>query len=229
MFDNIANFLTGDGNVWFSSQASFEVYLLVILASISVGSYSSLAMRGSSQIDGYAGWIPLTAANLGLEFCTVGEIDPPDLDQIDPATQQSAFRAATKKADDKVENSISCDKLVDSSSVYLMELSIRDKLQGTSNSAASLLAQIHFIENLGSDKNIVPFLQYAMERVRVVNWTINGSDDGRPSESFKLVFEKFAVKYTPLEVDRVGKVKVSSVPHRKGFDQDGPKAWGGPW
>ena len=184
-------------------------------------------MHGSSGLDGYVGWIPLTSANVVLEFAQAkSEVD---LSAIDAKKNPEGYRLALKAASKEPENCINCGKYVDSSTPYLMELSIRDKLMGNASSASNLLAEIHFVETAGQD-TIQPFLQIAMERVHVEDWNVGGDADERPQESFKLVFERFAIKYTPLPtVDMKGRQSGQAVSHIKGFDQNGPETWNGPW
>jgi len=182
-------------------------------------------MRGSCAVDGYLGWIPLTSAELALEFGSTSSSpnEKKKLERLYETDYDAYLKALDSQSNREPENVITCEKYVDSATAYLMELNMRDDIQQGNTDTDKILAEIHFIETSGK---LIPYLQMALEEVRVEDWSISGDEDNRPTESFKLKFDRFALRY--YAINDKGELGVA---HKKGFDntEDPPQLWAGPW
>lgn len=182
---------------------------------------------GSTRIEGYEHWFPLSSADFsfsgssGAAISALGNKNEP----LDAATFKKLMASESAKSSsdhDEPDNHVSCGKYVDVATSALMHLSILDKQKNREDVEDTMAADIHFVEvgggSLTGDEqgkaSIIPYLKVAMEVVTVESWSLSGSGDDRPTESFTLKFEKIAIQYTAF--DEKGNQKPSNA---RGFDQ----------
>ena len=179
-----------------------------------VGDPGNFSVNGDCKIPGYEKWITLDSISFG-----VGR-------NIEAKNGGLDIQIAAPK--DEMQ-SLSVDKSVDCSSLYLMHKAIQDRSsQPGSNAPTS--AVIHFVENLPIQEKSTqdqtssfPFLKIKMGNVLIKNWSISGDgSSGRPSESIDLWFSQVAMAYRTIkggkqiEIEKYGP---------KGWDQIEQKDW----
>ncbi|MCM2369878.1 type VI secretion system tube protein Hcp [Aporhodopirellula aestuarii] len=185
---------------------------------------------GSVMLDGYESWFPLSDANFSFSFGSTAKT--PDYKKIASLNTEAEVRkeltGTTAVGSGKAENTVSCSKFVDVATSALMYLSVFDKLKIESNSRDDLAAEIHFVEASSafakeankSKVAVTAYMKVALEDVVVDSWSLSGSSDDRPTESFSLKFDKFAIQYA--QIDEKGNFRPSNA---KGFSQEELKDW----
>jgi hypothetical protein len=171
---------------------------------------------GSVGLEGYEGWFPLSDASFSFSFGTAPKkkADYKKILAID--SESDLKKELSSLTDDSAtdgENSVSCSKSVDSATASLMYLSVKDKLQESGKRDGrrqDLAADIHFVEvalkyaqptkgAVSGSPNVSavkPYLKIALEQVEIESWSLSGSGDDRPTESFNLKFDSFAIQYS---------------------------------
>ncbi len=126
---------------------------------------------GNSQIDDFPKWISCTSSSWSIEreFTEASKAGSQDLNTGVAELQP-----------------IELEKNMDNASVDLMAYSINGKALDE--------AEIVFLETL-EDKT-ERYLEFKLGHVVVKSWSISGSDDDRPTESFSLWYQKIQMKYT---------------------------------
>jgi len=114
------------------------------------------------------------------------------------------------------DQELSIDKTVDSATVYLMHNAMKNR-KDASNSRCNI--DIHVVQNKGLDENkgghlkpFQPILQIRIENAIISNWGIDASDDGRPTESISIWYNRAAMKYRATK-------------DGKTFEVHGPLGW----
>lgn len=176
---------------------------------------------GSSKLKGYESWFPLMSAAFSFTSESWNEESLPGIDATKTPSRP--------KKKERPQNVVQCSKPIDVATSDLMYLSVFDKLkdrQGTSKEPDPLAADIHFLEvaagSLEASKKSgpVPYLKVALEEVTLEGWSLDGSGDERPSESFALKFEKIAIQY--IAYDGEGNMLPTTA---RGFSQTDLTNW----
>mgnify|MGYP003572201049 CR=1 FL=1 len=106
-------------------------------------------------------------------------------------------------------------KSMDKASVFLMQNSIAGSALGT-------VATIELLATAGLEGAPACFLRYKLERPIIKSWSIDASDDDRPTESVSILYNKIHMEYFATED---GKTYTSA--GNKGWDVVTGKSWGG--
>ncbi|MCP4041631.1 MAG: type VI secretion system tube protein Hcp, partial [Gammaproteobacteria bacterium] len=152
-------------------------------------------ITGDTQVKGFEGWIACESCSWNIE---------------------REFKETTKAGSQDLNLGVAelppieLEKNMDLASTYLMYQAINGKPLGT--------GEIVFLENLGDD--IQRFLEYTLDNVVVRSWSISGSEDERPTETFSLWYRKIKMKYTQIKEDG----KVGSTPE-KGWNTVTNTSW----
>jgi type VI secretion system secreted protein Hcp len=109
---------------------------------------------------------------------------------------------------------ITVGKSMDIGSCDLMQNAISGKSMGT--------AEIKFLMQQGTDqKEPLTFLEFKLNNALVASWSIDGSEDDRPSENVTLWYHKIWMQYTPFDGGKAG-TKIA-----RGWDRIENAAWNG--
>ena len=163
---------------------------------------------GDVEVPGYAGWFTATQMNFSS-----GE-------QAETKKKGESENSVGKKAGPRVEprdpnmQELALDKTIDSATVYLMYYAMKNRAE---NKSEVLTVDIHLVNSKGDASDgagggLSPFLRIRIENAIIKSWSINAGEDGRPSESLTIWFNRVAMKYTAFD----GKVVKDFV---KGWDQ----------
>lgn len=185
----------------------------MFLILLRLGDPGNFSVNGDCDIPGYEKWITLESVNFGVGKNV--EAKGGGLDEVVQAPQEEM-------------QSLSIDKTVDSSTLYLMHKAIQDRSTGDSSALTS--AVIHFVENIPDyDKSSkdgtssFPFLKIKLGNVLIKNWNLSASGSGdRPTESIELWFSQVAMAYWTVK----GGSTIQVVKYGpKGWDQMEHKDW----
>jgi len=108
---------------------------------------------------------------------------------------------------------ITVGKSMDISSCDLMQNAISGNSLGT--------AEIKFLMQQGTDKDPLPYLEFKLDNAVVASWSIDGSEDERPTESVTIWYHKIWMQYTPFDGGKPG------TPISRGWDRVENKSWNG--
>lgn len=97
----------------------------------------------------------------------------------------AARRRGTVLVDD-----MKCSKLLDKSSPKIAEAVCKGKIFPK--------VEIHATVSTVGDGRVTYFA-YELKNVMVTSYTVNGSDQGKPSEDFELNYEEISVKYSEMD------------------------------
>lgn len=183
----------------------------MFLILLRIGDPGGFSVNGDCLIPGYENWITLDSVNFGVGRNIEAKGGGLDIQQKAPSDEMQT---------------LSVEKTMDSSSIYLMHKSIQDRspTSGTENAPTS--AMIHFVENLvesqaansSSENNAIPFLKIKLGNVLIKSWSISADGSGgRPTESIELWFSQVSMAYW-------GK-RPGSQPGRLEVHAYGPKGW----
>ncbi len=109
---------------------------------------------------------------------------------------------------------ISIGKSMDKASVYLMQNSISGSSLGT--------AEIKFIAQSGTEGSGNVFLEFKLDNAIVASWSIDGSEDDRPTENCTLWYHKIWMQYFTSKDGKNYETAGS-----RGWDRITNKAWAG--
>jgi len=152
-------------------------------------------IKGDCVIEGYKDWIALES----MSFNVGKNIE----------TKNKGLDIEIKKNDEP--QSVSVDKTTDCSSADLMYRAIKDRTPDANDNPVS--AEIHFVEvRDGKKRDIKAYLKIKLGRVLIKGWSINGDQDGRPSESIDLTFDQLAMEYNATTDGKI-------------FTRFGPRGW----
>jgi len=116
----------------------------------------------------------------------------------------------------------SFEKTTDRGSFMLMQQSI--------SGGPLTSAEIHFVQtknNKDGKQAVFPYLMFKLLPCFIKTWSISGSEDGRPTESVTLWYQKIAMTYYSYSKDANG-VYVEKQEGTAGWDQVVNNAWDTP-
>lgn len=178
-----------------------------------LGDPGNFSVNGDCKIPGYEKWITLESVG----FTASSNIE----------AKGGGLDIEVKAPRDEMQT-ISIDKSVDCSSLYLMHKAIQDR-SARPGANAPTSAVIHFVENLPlqdgkTQDSSFPFLKIKLGNVLITNWTITGDGGSdRPSESMDLWFSQIAMAYRSIKKN--GKQIEIEKYGPKGWDQIAQKDW----
>ena len=164
----------------------FYGWFAMFLILMRLGDPGNFSVNGDCDIPGYEKWITLEGLNFGVGKNVEAKGGGLDIEVQAPQDEMQT---------------LSIDKSVDCSSLYLMHKAIQDR--GASDSSDLTSAVIHFVENIPDyDKSSkdgsssFPFLKIKLGNVLIKNWNLSASGTGdRPSESIELWYSQVAMAY----------------------------------
>lgn len=183
-----------------------------------LGDPGNFSVNGDCNIPGYEKWITLDSVSFG-----VGK----NVEVKAGGADGKGFDVQSLAPTGEMQ-SLSIDKSIDCSSIYIMHKSIQDRASGSEKAQTS--AVIHFVENLpnhdkaGKDgTSSFPFLKIKLGNVLIKSWSLSASGGGdRPSESIELWFSQIAMAYRAIKDGKTLEI-VKYGP--KGWDQFEQKEW----
>jgi len=108
---------------------------------------------------------------------------------------------------------VTVNKSMDIASCDLMQCAMARRPLGT--------ADIKFLMQQGTDKDPLPYLEFKLDHAVLRSWSIEGSDDGRPTETVVINYYKIWMQYTPFDGARPG------TPISRGWDRVRNEPWNG--
>lgn len=122
------------------------------------------------------------------------------------------------------EQELSLEKFVDAATVYLMHAAMKGRTDTGGPRTLSIdihLVQTRAYEDAGTKQQMaLPYMKIRIENAIIQDWSIDASDDDRPTESLKIWFNRAAMKY---RATHDGKVYETHGP--LGWDQQENKDW----
>jgi len=103
-------------------------------------------------------------------------------------------------------------KLMDKASVFLMQNAIAGHSLGT--------VEVKFLTTAGTKSEAKVYLEYKLDTAVVSSWSMSGTEDDRPEETFKLWYKKVWMQYWTTE-DGKTYTKAGS----KGWDRTKQVEW----
>ncbi len=92
------------------------------------------------------------------------------------------------------EQELSIGKTVDAATVYLMHRAMKGRSGSTGSGFFTV--DIHLIQAISNDaKPAKAYLKIRIENAMVKSWSVDASDDDRPTESLSIWFSRSAMKY----------------------------------
>ena len=160
-------------------------------------------IKGDSEITGYEDWIVVDSLSW--------EVTREEKESGKQGTRDINLGVAELPA-------LTMGKSMDKASTYLMQQSIAGGALG----GATGKAKIDCLATAGIDSEPKCFLRYVLERPIIKSWSIDASDDDRPTESVSILYNKIFMEYFATQ-DGDNYVRVDG----KGWDVVTGKAWGG--
>jgi len=114
---------------------------------------------------------------------------------------------------------VSISKSMDKASVPLMKWAIA----GTQIPGEVLIRFVETGTDASGNALHINFMNVKLDRTFVKSWTLNGSEDDRPTEDVTLYFQYFAIAYAPFKGTDIDSAKKASV----GWDHAKNAPWGG--
>ena len=186
--------------------------------------------------EGEGGWFPLASVNFGFT---------PKTDTVqsggsaggNPTGSRGGGNHRGNNADSRNQGGanggqgdkfteMSITKAVDVATVPLMQLAMDSRSDSGNKPADSAvtIADIHFIGSVNASQSediyTFTFLRIHLDTVRILNWSVNGSGDERPSETVTIGYEKAAMSYQPTP-----DAKTIQAKGQAGWDQKEHKKW----
>jgi type VI protein secretion system component Hcp len=177
-------------------------------------------VKGSCKIQGYErekdAWFPVDSAGFGF--------------QADRSSRKGRKKKRKSRYEDDLDDDeeeegpsdfseLSVDKPIDSATCDLMYFAMRDRTK-TKVDRQTVNVDIHFVGLAGTAGGVHAFLRIRLEDAVVSAWSISGSDDNRPTESFSIKFDRCAMQYHATEDG-----KTFRPAGRRGWDQVENKEW----
>ena len=131
---------------------------------------------GDSEIEGYIDWITVDSLNW--------EITREEKESGKQGTRDINLGVAELPA-------LTMAKSMDKASTYLMQQSIAGGALGGTEGKA----KIDLLSTAGTDSAPKCFLRYILERPIIKSWSIDASDDERPSENVSILYNKIFMEY----------------------------------
>lgn len=157
-------------------------------------------IEGDCQIQGYEKWIVVDSLSWEIQ-----------------REEKESGKAGTTDVNLGVADlpAITVAKSMDNASIYLMQNAI-------AGGAFANPCEIHLVETAGVDQKLHPYLSFKLNRPIIKSWSIDASDDDRPSENVSIMYNKIVMEYwqTPD-----GKAFTSV--GKRGWDTVTNKAWNG--
>ncbi|MFM2002561.1 MAG: hypothetical protein RI963_1987 [Planctomycetota bacterium] len=87
-------------------------------------------------------------------------------------------------------------------------------------------AIIHFVQTkgVGTDQSVYPYMSMCLKPAFIKTWNVNGSEDGRPTESITLWYRQIGICYKTYKSDGKGGYEYGT-PKYAGWDQVKNIAW----
>ena len=131
--------------------------------------FGNKVIEGDVTTKGYEKWVEALSVNFDME--------------------RDATTSTTRTSSVPAFSSISFTKEMGVSSVPIMR-------KATTGALISPV-RIHFVKTGGEKKE--PYLKITLDRVEITNYSLSSSSEGRPSESFSLIFGKVLYEYIPYD------------------------------
>lgn len=174
----------------------------MILLSLTADGTSGIP--GDSTIVGHEKWI--ACQNLSMDVSREASSSI--------TSKGSDSKRSTELLDDVAEaNEINVTKSVDCASCLLMHYAV-------SGVAVPTSAKIHVLTS-GIDLEATLILEIVLERPIIADWSLNGDEDTRPTETVKIRYDKVSMKYWQFD----GKTRTATTP--KGWDRKLAQDWSG--
>jgi type VI protein secretion system component Hcp len=162
--------------------------------------------KGDSKLPDYpgtAGWFSCNSCSFGVE-----------------REQKEGAKAGTDDITIGVGSlkELSIEKVSNEASCQGFTFSIAG---GPMKSAVILFVQT---KGVGTDQSVYPYMGLCLQPAFIKTWNVNGSEDGRPTESITLWYRKIGIMYRTYRSDGNGGYTYGDL-EKSGWDQVTNKAW----
>lgn len=155
---------------------------------------------GDCNIEGKEGWITIDSLSWEIQ-----------------REEKESAKAGTKDINLGVAElpALTMGKSMDKASVYLMQQSI-------AGGALGAPGEVELLSTAGVDSEPKVYLRYKLDRPIIKSWSIDASEDDRPTESVSILYNKIFMEYFAT-ADGLTYTRVDG----KGWDVVVGKAWSG--